>query len=286
MSTISVVKMSIEEAGPEKTTTEQGDEVQAQQDKQDSPEPSTNGEQSGDNQLADSLKTMTLEEKPISNGVSRPSREDRYAAQVESDSRSIFVGNITSEITPEILDEHFKNCGTIKRITLLYDRNTGAPKGYAYVEFDDTDAQIKALEYNGSELKGANITVYKKRTNLPGYRRRFNYQKPDFYYQQQWGYPYENYQANGNINMYPPFNFASEGTQGFSHYRGGFRGRGNYRGRRQGQYKNQYNSSKRTGSEATSTALTENNEGENTSIPADVHDNNNSASSASAEHKD
>lgn len=230
--------MSIDEANSEEkiadgTTRAQDQTVLANE------EQSSSEESSNENQLKNSLKTLALDEKSDTNVASRPSREERFAAQVEADSRSIFVGNVTSEITPEIIEEHFNKCGNVKRITLLYDKNTGAPKGYAYVEFEKRESQAKALEYNGSDLKGTKISVYKKRTNLPGYRRRFNYQKPHFYYQQQWEYPFEDYQAYGNFNVVPQFNGMSGGPQ--SHYVDGFkgRGRGTYRGnRRKNQYKN------------------------------------------------
>lgn len=205
-----------------------------------------------DNALSDTgilqaVADLSIDEKPNANGLPKLSREERYAAQVEADSRSIFVGNITPEITPEIIDEHFKDCGVIERITLLYDKNTGAPKGYAYVEFENADAQEKALEHNGSELKGGKISVYKKRTNLPGYHRHAQFQRPNFYFQQQYYYyPQGGYQDYKNMNIYaPPFELQSSGPRQFGQFNGNFKGkyRGNYRnskrgGRQQRNYSN------------------------------------------------
>jgi len=34
-------------------------------------------------------------------------------------------------VTPEELQNHFKDCGVINRITILCDKYTGQPKGYA-----------------------------------------------------------------------------------------------------------------------------------------------------------
>lgn len=172
--------------------------------------------------LSQSIADMSLKEK--ANGTPRASREERYAAQVEADSRSIFVGNIAPEITPEIIDEHFKDCGIIKRITLLYDKNTGAPKGYAYVEFEDAGAQEKALDHNGSELKESKINVYKKRTNLPGYRRSLQFQRPNFYFQ----HPYYTYPQCGyqEMNIYAPrFDIQSNGLKEHDQSNGNFRGK-------------------------------------------------------------
>ncbi|KAF9969859.1 cytoplasmic RNA-binding protein, partial [Modicella reniformis] len=59
--------------------------------------------------------------------------EDKEAV----DARSVYVGNVDWGSTPEELQAHFQSCGTINRITILCDKWTGHPKGYAYVEFAD-----------------------------------------------------------------------------------------------------------------------------------------------------
>ena len=51
------------------------------------------------------------------------------------DQRSVYVGNVDYGTAPEELQAHFNSCGTIDRITILCDKWTGKPKGYAYVMF-------------------------------------------------------------------------------------------------------------------------------------------------------
>lgn len=48
-------------------------------------------------------------------------------AREEADSRSIYVGNVDWGCTPEELQQHFANCGTVNRVTILTDR-FGNPK--------------------------------------------------------------------------------------------------------------------------------------------------------------
>jgi RNA recognition motif-containing protein len=48
------------------------------------------------------------------------------------DARSVFVGNVDYAATPEELQAHFASCGTILRVTILCDKITGHPKGYAF----------------------------------------------------------------------------------------------------------------------------------------------------------
>ncbi|KAI1389735.1 RNA-binding domain-containing protein [Hypoxylon trugodes] len=87
------------------------------------------------------------------------------------DSRSIFVGNVDYSVSPEEIQAHFQSCGSINRVTILLDKFTGQPKGYAYVEFTEPSLVAQALVLNDSILKGRNIKVTPKRTNIPGLSR-------------------------------------------------------------------------------------------------------------------
>jgi polyadenylate-binding protein 2 len=56
-----------------------------------------------------------------------PPREDRE----DVDARSIFVGNVDYQATPEEIQEHFASGpGSINRVTILLDKFTGHPKGW------------------------------------------------------------------------------------------------------------------------------------------------------------
>lgn len=45
------------------------------------------------------------------------------------DNRSVFVGNVDYSTSPEELQSHFGECGSINRVTILLDKFTGQPKG-------------------------------------------------------------------------------------------------------------------------------------------------------------
>lgn len=87
------------------------------------------------------------------------------------DARSIFVGNVDYSASPEEIQAHFQTCGSINRVTILLDKFTGQPKGYAYVEFTEPSLVAQALVLNESLFKGRNIKVTPKRTNVPGMSR-------------------------------------------------------------------------------------------------------------------
>jgi polyadenylate-binding protein 2 len=55
--------------------------------------------------------------------------ENQSENQEEVDDRSIFVGNVDYSATPEELKAHFESCGSINRVTILTDQQTGHPKG-------------------------------------------------------------------------------------------------------------------------------------------------------------
>lgn len=90
----------------------------------------------------------------------------------ETDGRSVYVGNVDYGTTPEELQAHFQACGTINRITILCDRWTGQPKGYAYIEFVDPAHVANAMALNESLFRNRLIKVVCKRTNVPGFNAR------------------------------------------------------------------------------------------------------------------
>ncbi|KAL2016389.1 hypothetical protein VTK56DRAFT_3811 [Thermocarpiscus australiensis] len=95
-------------------------------------------------------------------------RQDLTEDKEDVDSRSVFVGNVDYSTSPQELQAHFQSCGSINRVTILLDKFTGQPKGYAYVEFSEPSLVAQALVLNDSVFKGRNIKVEPKRTNIPG----------------------------------------------------------------------------------------------------------------------
>jgi len=88
--------------------------------------------------------------------------------KIEADARSIYVGNVDYGATAEELEAHFHGCGPINRVTILCDKYTGHPKGFAYLEFTDKDSVTTAMALDDSLFRGRQIKVGPKRTNRPG----------------------------------------------------------------------------------------------------------------------
>lgn len=75
---------------------------------------------------------------------------------------SIYVGNLSYEVTQEDIITVFAEYGTVKRVNLPTDRETGRPRGFGFVEMEteaQEDAAIEALD--GAEWMGRDIKVNK-----------------------------------------------------------------------------------------------------------------------------
>lgn len=81
---------------------------------------------------------------------------------------SIYVGNISYNATQEDITEVFAEYGSVSRVTLPTDRETGRPRGFAFVEMSseaEEDAAIEALD--GAEWMGRDLKVNKARPRQP-----------------------------------------------------------------------------------------------------------------------
>ena len=76
----------------------------------------------------------------------------------------IFVGNLPYEITENELKDMFSAHGTVNRIKMLTDRDTGRPRGIAFVTMDDVkEAQAAIKATDGQELGGRPMKVNQAR---------------------------------------------------------------------------------------------------------------------------
>jgi len=72
---------------------------------------------------------------------------------------TVFVGKLSYDIDEETMRDTFKDCGDIKEIRWLNDRETGQFKGCAFVEFSSTGAVDKAVKLNGSSVMGRAMKI-------------------------------------------------------------------------------------------------------------------------------
>lgn len=72
--------------------------------------------------------------------------------------KKIYVGNLPFSSTEDEIRQLFAEHGTVSSVALITDRDTGAPRGFGFVEMEDGgDEAINAL--NNHELGGRNLKV-------------------------------------------------------------------------------------------------------------------------------
>jgi RNA recognition motif-containing protein len=75
---------------------------------------------------------------------------------------SIYVGNLSYQVTEEDLKQAFAEYGTVNRVQLPTDRETGRPRGFAFVEMEsDTQEQAAIDALDGAEWMGRDLKVNK-----------------------------------------------------------------------------------------------------------------------------
>lgn len=75
---------------------------------------------------------------------------------------SVFVGNLSYDVTREDLEHVFSEYGEISRVSLPTDRETGRVRGFAFIDMKseaDEQAAIDALD--GAEWMGRDLKVNK-----------------------------------------------------------------------------------------------------------------------------
>src|SRR5215831_11474524 len=75
-------------------------------------------------------------------------------------STRLFVGNLSFDTNELELRDLFGQLGQVAEVKVVTDRDTGRPRGFAFVEMSSPDEAQKAIaELNGRELGGRTIKV-------------------------------------------------------------------------------------------------------------------------------
>ena len=74
--------------------------------------------------------------------------------------RKLYVGNLPFSSTEEDLRDVFGRHGTVDSVAVITDRETGRPRGFAFVEMsNDGEAQAAIQDLDGTNLDGRDIRV-------------------------------------------------------------------------------------------------------------------------------
>lgn len=77
---------------------------------------------------------------------------------------TIYVGNLSFQATEQEVREVFGEYGTVSRVSLPMDRDTGRMRGFAFIEMSDDAQEDKAIaELDGANWLGRQLRVSKAR---------------------------------------------------------------------------------------------------------------------------
>jgi RNA recognition motif-containing protein len=71
--------------------------------------------------------------------------------------KTIYVGNLEWNTTEDELKEFFSTQGNVVSVQIIKDRDTGRSRGFGFVEMENADEAITAL--NNKELRGRNLKL-------------------------------------------------------------------------------------------------------------------------------
>jgi RNA recognition motif-containing protein len=97
------------------------------------------------------------------------SPEQSESREIEFSVKNIFVGNLDFAATESSIRTLFEAHGKVDRVSLVTDRDTGRPRGFAFVEMSDAaeaDRAIAAL--NGTDLGGRTLNINEARPKGEG----------------------------------------------------------------------------------------------------------------------
>lgn len=81
----------------------------------------------------------------------------------------IYVGNLNFQTGEDALRELFAQYGEVEEVAMITDRETGRPRGFAFVTMGDAGQANAAIEaLNGQEFEGRALAVNEARPKAPG----------------------------------------------------------------------------------------------------------------------
>lgn len=83
--------------------------------------------------------------------------------------KNIFVGNLSFSASEQDLRALFESYGTVERVSIITDRDTGRSRGFAFVEMPDDGQADKAIAaLNGAQMGGRTLNVNEARPKGDG----------------------------------------------------------------------------------------------------------------------
>ncbi len=79
----------------------------------------------------------------------------------------LYVGNLNFRTTQESLEGLFSNYGEVQEVAIITDRETGRPRGFAFVTMNDEGGKEAIEALNGQEFEGRTLNINEARPREP-----------------------------------------------------------------------------------------------------------------------
>ena len=73
--------------------------------------------------------------------------------------KKLYIGNLPYRATETEIRELFETVGLVESVTLVTDRATGRPRGFGFVEMEESTADSAVSALNGTDFGGRNLRV-------------------------------------------------------------------------------------------------------------------------------
>jgi RNA recognition motif-containing protein len=84
-----------------------------------------------------------------------------------SKKKSIYVGNLPFNSKEEDVREAFGQFGEVSSVKIIVDRETGRPRGFCFVEMNESEADAAISALNGAMFQGRDLRVNEARERKP-----------------------------------------------------------------------------------------------------------------------
>ncbi|GMN53349.1 hypothetical protein TIFTF001_022477 [Ficus carica] len=112
-----------------------------------------------DGRTVEAKRALSREEQQTSARVGNPNpgRNSGNGGNVRT--KKIFVGGLPPTLTEEGFQEYFEAYGHVTDVVVMYDQNTGRPRGFGFISFDSEEAVDSVLHKTFHDLNGKQVEV-------------------------------------------------------------------------------------------------------------------------------
>jgi len=93
-----------------------------------------------------------------------------FSKELRAMAQKLYVGNLPFSATEDQQRELFGQHGTVQSAKIIMDRESGQPRGFGFVEMDDADAAIQALDRKPFGGRDLTVNIAKPRSGGGGER--------------------------------------------------------------------------------------------------------------------